>query len=66
MNSQGTDMTDKWKSADLILSLVILLEKTWGSKMEAVFPLSTVPWVKSVSSHVTSDLLVVQPPHTHS
>ena len=60
MNWEGTDITDKWKSADLILSFVILLEETWGSKMEAALPLSAVPWAKTDSIYVTSDLSVVQ------
>jgi len=60
MNLQGTDITNKRKSADLILPLVILLEEIWGSKMEAALPLSTIPQAKSASSHFTSDLSVVQ------
>lgn len=63
INSQGTDITGKWKSADLILSLVILLEEAWGSKMEVALPLFTAPQLKSACSHVTSDFSCAVPAH---
>lgn len=61
MNSQGADITEKWKSADLIISSVILLEEKWGNKMEVALTLSTAPQVKPVCSHVTSDFSCAVP-----